>query len=101
MSKRQSSMDIHDIMNDINMWLDNSDVEAEDNLNEVNGDEENEKILQSEQNPSKHETDFDCEDSGSSQNRAIYIKQLACKRLVDSIDSSLDESDFEPIVYVN
>ena len=48
MSKRQSSMDIHDIMNDINMWLDNSDVEAEDNLNEVNGDEENEKILQSE-----------------------------------------------------
>ena len=101
MSKIKSYMDIHDVMNDISMWLDNSDVEAENDLNEVNGDEENEKILQSEQNPSKHETDFDCDDSGSSQNRAIYIKQLARKRLVDSIDSSLDESNFERTVYVN
>ena len=45
--------------------------------------------------------DFDCVDSGSSQNRSIYRKQLTRKRLVHSIDSSLDESNFEPIVYVN
>ena len=52
MSKRKSSMDIHDIMNDVNMWLDNSDLEAEDDLNEVNGDEEHEK------NPSKRTESF-------------------------------------------
>ena len=101
MSKRKPSMDIHDVMNDINKWLDNSDVEAEGDLHEVNGDEENGKNLQSEKNASKHETDFDCDDSDSSQNRAIYRKQLTRKSLVDSIDFSLDESNFEPIVYLN
>ena len=45
MSKRKSSMDIDDVMNDINKWLEYSDDEAEDSLNEVNGDEENEEIL--------------------------------------------------------
>ena len=82
-------------------WLDDSDDEAKDNLNEVNGDEENEEILPSEQNASEDEIDFDCDDSGSSQNRPIYRKQFTRKRLVHSIDSSLDESNFEPIVYVN
>ena len=42
MSKRKSSMDIDDVMNDINKCLDDSDDEAEDHLNEANGDEENE-----------------------------------------------------------
>ena len=44
MSKRKSSIDIDDVMNDINKWLHNSGDEAEDDLNEVNGDEENEGI---------------------------------------------------------
>ena len=48
MSKRKSSLDINDVMNDINKWLHDSDDEAEDDLNEVNGDEENEEILPSE-----------------------------------------------------
>ena len=39
-------MDINDVMNDINKWLDDSDNEGEDDLNEVNGDEENEEMLQ-------------------------------------------------------
>ena len=82
-------------------WLDNSDDEAEGNLNEVNGDEENEEILPSEQNASEDEIHFYCDDSGSSQNRPIYRKQLTRKRLVHSMDSSLDESNFESIVYVN
>ena len=52
-------MDIDDVINDINKWLDDSDDEAEDDLNEVNGDEENEEILPSEQNASEDEIDFD------------------------------------------
>ena len=48
MSKRKSSLDINDVMNDVNKWLHDSDDEAEDDLNEVNGDEENEEILPSE-----------------------------------------------------
>ena len=39
-------MDINDVMNDINKWFDDSDNEGEDDLNEVNGDEENEEMLQ-------------------------------------------------------
>ena len=42
MPKRKSSMDIDDVMNDINKWLEDSDDEAEDDLNLVNGHEENE-----------------------------------------------------------
>ena len=76
MSKRKSSMDIDDVMNDINKWLNDSYDEAEDDLNEVNGDEENEEILPSEQNASEDEIDFDCDDSGSSQNRPIYRKTV-------------------------
>ena len=90
-------MDINDVMNDINKWLDDSDDEAEDDLNEVNGDQENKEILPSEQNASEDEIDFDCDDFGSSQNRPIYRKQLT----LHSTDSSLDESNFAPIVYVN
>ena len=78
-----------------------SDNETENDLNEVNGDEENKETLPSEQNASEDEIDFDCDDSGSFQNKPIYRKQLTRKRLVHSIDSSLDESKFEPIVYVN
>ena len=94
-------MDIDDVMNDINKWLDDSDDEAEDDLNEVNGDEENEEILPSDQNASEDEFDFDCDDSGSSQNRPVYRKQLTRKCLVHSIDSSLKEINFEAILYVN
>ena len=42
MPKRKSSMDIDDVMNDTNKWLEDSDDEAEDDLNLVNGHEENE-----------------------------------------------------------
>ena len=52
-------MDIDDIVNDINKWLDDSDDEAEDDLNEVKGAEENEEILPSEQNTSEDEIDFE------------------------------------------
>ena len=67
-------MDINDVMDDINKWLDDSDDEVEDDLNEVNGDEENEEILSSEPNASEDEIYFDCDHSGSSQNRPIYRK---------------------------
>ena len=40
-------MDIDDVMNDINKWLDDLDDEAEDDRNEVNRDEQNEKIFPS------------------------------------------------------
>ena len=59
MSKRKSTMDIDDVVNDINKWLDDSDAEAEDDLNEVKGAEENEEILPSEQNTSEDEIDFE------------------------------------------
>ena len=59
MSKRKSTMDIDDVVNDINKWLDDSDDEAEDDLNEVKGAEENEEILPSEQNTSEDEIDFE------------------------------------------
>ena len=59
MSKRKSTMDIDDLVNDINKWLDDSDDEAEDDLNEVKGAEENEEILPSEQNTSEDEIDFE------------------------------------------
>ena len=52
MSKRKSSMDIDDVKNDINNRLDDSDDEAEGDLNLINGHEENEEILPSEQNAS-------------------------------------------------
>ena len=52
-------------MNDINKWPEDSDNEAENDLNEVNGDEENKETLPSEQNASEDEIDFDCDDSGS------------------------------------
>ena len=42
MPKRKSSMGIDDVMNDINKCLEDSDDEAEDDLNLVNGHEENE-----------------------------------------------------------
>ena len=87
-------MDIDDVMNDINKWIDDSDDEAEGDPNEVDGDEENEEILASEQNASKDEIDFDGDESGSSHNRSFYRKQLTHKRLVHSIDSSLDENNF-------
>ena len=80
---------------------DDLDDEAEGDLNEINRNEKNEEILPSEQNASEDEVYFDCDDSGSSQDRPIYRKLLTRKRLVHSIDSSLDESNFEPIVYVN
>ena len=88
-------------MNDINKCIDDSDDEAEDDLNERNGDEEKWEIVPSEQNASEDEIDFDCDYSGSSQNRPIYRKQLTHKRLVQSIDCSLDERNFEAIVYLN
>ena len=94
-------MDIDDVMKDIDKLLDDSDDEAEDDLNEVNGDKENEEILPREQNASEDEIDFDWYDSVFSQNRSICRKQLKCKRLAHSIDSSLDESNFESIVYIN
>ena len=59
MSKRKSTMDIDDVVNDINKWLDDSDDEAEDDLNEVKRAEENEEILPSEQNTSEDEIDFE------------------------------------------
>ena len=59
MSKRKSTMDIDDVVNDINKWLDDSDDEAEGDLNEVKGAEENEEILPSEQNTSEDEIDFE------------------------------------------
>ena len=101
MSKRKSSIDIADVINDINKWLDDSDDKAENDLNEVNGDGENEEIPPSEQNTSEDEIDFDCDDSGSSQYRPMYRKHLTRKPLVHSKHPSLDESNFEPIVYVN
>ena len=52
MSKRKSSIDIDDVMNDIDKWLSDSNDEAEDDLNEVIGDEKNEEIFPSEQNAS-------------------------------------------------
>ena len=52
-------MDIDDVVNDINKWLDDSDDEAEDDLNEVKGAEKNEEILPSEQNTSEDEIDFE------------------------------------------
>ena len=88
-------------MNDIKKWLDDSDDEVEADLNEVNGDEETEEILPSELNALEGDIDFDCDDSGSSQNRPIYREQLTRKSLVHSIDSLLDESNFEQIVYVD
>ena len=94
-------MGIDDVMNDMNKCFDDSDNEAEDDLNEVNGDEKNEELIPSEQNDSEDEIDLDCDDSASSQNRPIYRKQLTRKRLAHSIASSLDENNFEPIVYVN
>ena len=66
-------MDIDDVMNDINKWLNDSYDEAEDDLNEVNGDEENEEILPSEQNASEDEIDFDCDDSGSSTENSSNV----------------------------
>ena len=101
MSKRKSSMDIDDVMNRIKKWIDDSDDEVEADLNEVNGDEETEEILPSELNALEGDIDFDCDDSGFSQNRPIYREQLTRKSLVHSIDSLLDESNFEPIVYVD
>ena len=101
MSKRKSSMDIDDVMNRIKKWIDDSDDEVEADLNEVNGDEETEEILPSELNALEDHIEFDCDDSGSSQNRPIYREQLTRKSLVHSIDSLLDESNFEPIVYVD
>ena len=84
-------MDIDDVMKDINKLLDDSDDEAEDDLNEVNGDEENEEILPREQNASEDEIDFDWYDSGFSQNRSIYRKQLTRKRLVHLIKVILSQ----------
>ena len=101
MSKRKPSMDIDNVMNDINKWLDDLDDEAEDDLNEVNGDKENEQIFPSKKNASVDEIDFHCDDSNFSQYRPIYRKQLTHKGLVHSIDSSLSEINFEPFVYVN
>ena len=100
MSKRKSSMGIDDVMNDINAWLgEESDDEAEDDLLEVVGDE-NEEIDPSEKNILEDEIDLEVE-SSSSQNRYIFRKQLTKKRLVHNIDYSLNEDNFEPIVYVN
>ena len=101
MFKRKTSMGIDDVMNDINAWLgEESDDEAEDDLHEVVGDE-NEEIDPSEKNMLEDEIDLEVE-SSSSQNRYILRKQLTKKeRLVHNIECSLNEDNFEPIVYVN
>ena len=78
MSKRKTSMGIDDVMNDINAWLgEESDDEAEDDLHEVVGDE-NEEIDPSEKNMLEDEIDLEVE-SSSSQNRYIFRKQLTKK----------------------
>ena len=100
MSKRKTSMGIDDIMNDINAWLgEESDDEAEDDLHQVVGDE-NEEIDPSEKNMLEDDNDLEVE-SSSSQNRYTFRKQLTKKRLVHNTDCSLNEDNFEPIVYVN
>ena len=66
-------MDIDDVMNDINKLYDDSYDEAEDDLNKVNEDEENEEILPNEQNASEDEIDFDCDDSGSSTENSSNV----------------------------
>ena len=57
MSKRKTSMGIDDVMNDINAWLGD---EAEDDLHEVVGDE-NEEIDPSEKNMLEDEIDLEVE----------------------------------------
>ena len=100
MSKRKTSVDIDDVMNDINAWVrEESDVEAESDLHEVVGDE-NEKIDPSAKNMLEDDIDLEAE-SYSPQNRYIFRKQLTKERLVHNIDCSLNEDNFEPIVYVN
>ena len=77
-SKRKTSMGIDDVMNDINAWLgEESDDEAEDDLHEVVGDE-NEEIGPSEKKMLEDEIDLEVE-SPSSQNRYIFKKQLTKK----------------------
>ena len=100
MSKRKTSVDIDDVMNDINAWVrEESDDEAESDLHEVVGDEK-EKIDPSAKNMLQDDIDLEAE-SYSPQNRYIFRKQLTKERLVHNIDCSLNEDNFEPIVYVN
>ena len=58
------------------------------------------KLILVKKNMLEDEIDLEVERS-SSQNRYIFRKQLTKKRLVHHIDSSLNEDNFEPIVYVN
>ena len=72
MSKRKTSVDI-DVMNDINAWVrEESDDEAERDLHEVVGDE-NEKIDPSAKNMLEDDIDLEAE-SHSPQNRYIFRK---------------------------
>ena len=76
MSKTKTSMGIDDVMNDISSWLgEESDDEAEDDLPEVVGDE-NEEI--DEKIMLEDEIDLEVERS-SSQKRYIFRKQLTKK----------------------
>ena len=105
MSRRRLTLDNDDVMNDTNEWLeDKPDDDAEDNLNELvgnqdDGDYDNDIIDCTEDDINKDERDSDVKETVN-QRQAHFWKELTRKRLVDNLDTSLDKNNYKPTTYL-
>lgn len=84
MSKRRSTLDGENVMNDINEWLEvEPDHYAENNLNELVGEQDdynNDNIDRTEDDINKDERDNDVEEA-INQRQGHFREQIARKRL--------------------
>ena len=115
MAKRKTTKNIRleDVMSDINNWLDKDDGdndESHDDLDELY--DENEEIRDADNSTDQEvlRKELDKEDNNEEDNEgqpsrpSRYSgpsKQLTRKRFFHDIGSSLDESNFQNITYVN
>ena len=108
--KRFDAVSIDQVMHDINCWLDDENDDENDlhDLNASGSENENfsisadasEEVLIEEQ--CEGEEEFRVEEVQNQRGRVGPSKKKLTKyRLVNSIDTSLNEENFEQLVYVN
>lgn len=101
MLKRRSTLDIDDVMHDIIEWLEvELDDDAEDNLNELAGGQDDGDYDNIEEDINEDESDSDVKET-INQRQVHFRKYLTHKKLAHCINTSLDENNYETTRYLN
>ena len=105
MLKRRSTLDIDDVMYDVIEQLEvELDDDAEDNLNELAGDQDDgdyDNIIDhTEEDINEDESDSDVKET-INQRQGHFRKYLTHRKLAHCIDTSLDENNYETTRYLN